>query len=172
MSWETQPDGRDFSYRDSRLRDGTDVLLLGGELDVLSSSLELEELLRRGVEERCHILVDMSRVSFVDAWGLDLLIRTMNALKACGRRLVIISPQSQVQRLLALTGLDTRVAIVDSRSGAEVLLDGGRDRAGVAACQPLPIAPGNVGEVVPSTWISALTSPSRGNRGPKFEGVP
>lgn len=125
MSWKTQPDGRDFSYSDSRLPDGTHVLLLGGEVNVLSSSLELEELFLRGVEERCHILVDMSRVTFMDAWGLDLLVRTMNSLKACERRLVIVSPQSQVHRLLALTGLNTRIAIVENLSGAELLLDNG-----------------------------------------------
>ncbi len=60
------------------------------------------------MESACHVVLDMSQVSFIDSTGLGLLVRTDRRLSAAGRRLVLLRPHPNVQRVLSVppdTGL-------------------------------------------------------------------
>ena len=104
------------------MADGTRVVILEGQLALASAGPVLEELLEECVESGSHVVLDFSEVDFMDSAGLGLLVKTERGLSAVGRRLVVTRPHSNVRRILELTGLDERLAIVDSWSEGDALL--------------------------------------------------
>ena len=74
------------------------VARVSGEID-LASAPELEERLSHA--DGRPLLVDMSRVIFMDSSGLSALLR----LHAGGKSLRVINPSEQVAQLLRLVGL-------------------------------------------------------------------
>ncbi len=104
----------ELNYGESRLDDGSTLVTLGGELDLFTAGAELEELLEECAEGACHVVLDMSEVTFIDSTGLALLVKTERRLSAARRRLVILRPHANVRQVLELTGLDQRLAIADS----------------------------------------------------------
>jgi len=122
--------GTEIHYAESRLRDGTRLVTLRGELDVYAASAELEELLAECMESACHLLLDMSQVGFIDSTVIALLVRVQRGLSASRRRLVLLNPSANVRRLLELTGLDQRLVLAASWPEAEMLLDEPLPRGG------------------------------------------
>jgi anti-sigma B factor antagonist len=94
---------------------------LGGDLDLSTAGAEIEELLEECTESACHVVLDMSQVTFMDSTGLALLVKTDRRLSAIGRRLVILRPHPNVQRILEITELDQRLRVADSWSGGGAL---------------------------------------------------
>ena len=84
-------------------RDGSIVLVVRGELDIVTSPL-LDEALRVDVTDAAQILVDLEKVSFIDSTGLHVLIK--HARAESGRpRIRVIKSSPQVQRLFELSGV-------------------------------------------------------------------
>ena len=84
--------------------DGGVVLALEGELD-LSSAPELRRQLRE--IEAAHpdwILIDLSRLTFMDSSGLTVVIQANQSAELNGHRLSFRSASPQVRRLFELTG--------------------------------------------------------------------
>jgi anti-sigma B factor antagonist len=84
---------------------------LCSELDVVTAS-DLERLLnqlRRGGYRQ--VTLDLSRLEFLSAAGLSVLLRADHALHAAGGRLVLTRPTGMARRILAITGLDTTLTI-------------------------------------------------------------
>jgi anti-anti-sigma factor len=52
-----------------------------------------------------RIIVDLSRLSAIDAAGIGELVRALNVATAAGGALRVIQPQPRVRRLLQLAGL-------------------------------------------------------------------
>lgn len=79
-----------------------------GELDLAVSDSAWESLrpLSKPGED---MVLDLSRVTFIDSRGLNVLVRTINALK--GGKLILKDPSSSVTRLLEISGLTGLVTI-------------------------------------------------------------
>lgn len=85
---------------------------LRGELDI-STAPRLEDDLRRAEASAPPLMVlDLSRLDFMDSSGLRLLIGANTRARDAGRRLVLIRGNEIVQRVLRVTGLDERLEIV------------------------------------------------------------
>lgn len=94
-------------------RDGSIVLLLSGELDI-STATRLEDDLRRvEADKPVLIVLDLSRLVFMDSTGLRMLISADARAREAGRRLAIVQGNEMVQRVLRLTRLDERLDIVE-----------------------------------------------------------
>lgn len=95
-------------------------LALHGELDMANAhtlELTLHEALHRGDE----VVVDMTKLEFLDSTGISLLVMAMRAPNA--ERLSFLPSESpEVCRLFSLTGLDQRLGF--ERDGKHVALDG------------------------------------------------
>lgn len=77
---------------------------VAGELD-LAVSGELRAALDWAVEERLHVLVDLSACEFIDVSGVEALVLAEERLRARGRQLLLYGAAGQVRRVLSVTGL-------------------------------------------------------------------
>jgi anti-anti-sigma factor len=85
----------------------TTVVAVAGEVDLGSAPQLHRHLLV--LPDRDTVL-DMSGVSLLAAAGLTALLDTQDRLTQVGARLVLAASSPSVCRVLALTGLDTRLA--------------------------------------------------------------
>ncbi len=87
-------------------------IALDGELD-LTSALTFDEEIRRAEERRPEVLViDLSRLKFLDSTGLRLIMSAQARAKARGHRLAIVEGGDAVQRIFRLAGVNHRLDIV------------------------------------------------------------
>jgi anti-sigma B factor antagonist len=110
----------EFEIRESPERGGLRLTLLG-ELD-LSSAPGLEARLGELQAENRPVVLDLSKLEFMDSTGLAIMTRAINSSWSDGWTFVIdpnLSPQ--VRRLFSLTALD-RFARVDSLDSASAEL--------------------------------------------------
>jgi anti-anti-sigma factor len=97
-------------------RDGRVHIALKGELD-LSSAGKLQEELRRVEAGAPELLVlDLSKLVFLDSTGLRCLVTADERARETGRRLVIVRGPDPVQRVFSITRLEERLEMVDDAS--------------------------------------------------------
>jgi stage II sporulation protein AA (anti-sigma F factor antagonist) len=109
-----------FEVSGKQLDDGVRLLTIHGELD-LNSAPELEGILDEALAaERPSILIDLSDCEFIDSTGLALIVRAWQEVdNGDGEgRLVLCCPNSQVRRLLDITGLETSISLHDDVDAA------------------------------------------------------
>jgi len=97
-----------------RSADRAAVIVVSGELDLASAPALEEELTRAVTNGADPVIVDLRELEFIDSTGLGLLIKANRKAEAAGRRFAIVRGQSQVQRLLGVTGIEQRLTLVDS----------------------------------------------------------
>lgn len=65
------------------------------------------------------VILDLTEVRFIDSSGVHALFTTWTALRSSGRRsAVVISPRSNVERVLSMTGLLDEIAPAPDRAAA------------------------------------------------------
>lgn len=112
----------DISVKDglltvSRFDEGAQICVaVRGELD-LSNAATLEAALAEAIDSGKKILIDLSRLEFLDSTGVALIVRALQRRDA-ERFSFLPSRSNGVRRLLSLTGLDQRMAI--SSPGEEI----------------------------------------------------
>ncbi len=93
---------------DIRLRthrvDGATVVEVGGDVELHSANQLREELSRAGAGEHPCVVVDLSRVSFIDSTGLGVLVGAFKRVREYGS-LSVVCPQRSVRRVFEITGL-------------------------------------------------------------------
>jgi anti-anti-sigma factor len=97
-----------------RSADRAAVIVVSGELDLASAPALEEELNRAATNGADLLIVDLRELEFIDSTGLGLLIKANRQAEAAGRRFAIVRGQSQVQRLLGVTGIEQRLTLVNS----------------------------------------------------------
>ena len=104
--------GTQDDYRISVLRpeDGLIVAQASGEIDVASSYAFTQQLLALLDEEPTRLVIDLSRVAYVDTYALSALVDLAKRcrLEDCG--LAIVCSEGRMRRALASTALDQFVA--------------------------------------------------------------
>ncbi|HEX2468437.1 MAG TPA: STAS domain-containing protein [Solirubrobacterales bacterium] len=95
------------------------VHAVAGELCLSTVELLREPLFESIVSRSDSIVVDLTRCTFIDSSGLEVLARASWRLGADrGRELVVVSPRGPVRRILDLTGMDHILTVLDSRDQA------------------------------------------------------
>ena len=99
-------------------RDGLVHVALVGELD-LSTVAKVQEALRR-IEAAgpATVVVDLSKLTFLDSTGLRCIVTADERARNEGRRIVIVRGPDAVQRVFAITRLEDRLEIVDDAPAA------------------------------------------------------
>jgi anti-anti-sigma factor len=90
---------------DEQFLEGTAVAVLDGELDTANVG-EVGARLRRLVENRAmRLVVDLSRVSYLDSAGINLLFAVGGELRARQQELhLVVRPGSPIERMLRIAG--------------------------------------------------------------------
>ena len=110
-------------------RDGLVHIALRGELDLSSASKLQEELggWRRDAPQM--IVLDLSKLVFLDSTGLRCLVTADERAQGDGRRVVIVRGPDPVQRVFSITRLEERLEMVDDASAHRLSAPGRRARA-------------------------------------------
>jgi len=87
-----------------RARSGTERIVFEGALDLATAGTLREAIQERRSRGIRQLVVDLSRVGFVDSIGIGLLVTTHNRLDEDGVTMRLIAPH-QLQELLRLSGL-------------------------------------------------------------------
>ena len=98
---------------DVTTHNGAVVLAVQGELD-LASSAALEEELDRVRERGELVILDLRELDFMDSTGLSVLVKAHQRAEETGGRFGLVRGRPQVQRLLTLTGVASRIEMADS----------------------------------------------------------
>jgi anti-sigma B factor antagonist len=101
---------------------GPAVVTLGQSLDA-DVAAGLVELVRGACEQGSGVVLDGSAITRVDSAGLGSLIRGLKAARDSGCRLAIARPSAELDRMLALTGLDRVLPIEKSLDAARACLE-------------------------------------------------
>ncbi|MEU0333825.1 STAS domain-containing protein [Streptomyces sp. NPDC006193] len=89
--------------------DGIRVLTLAGEIDHHTGD-RLRHALDVTDAARPRIVIDMSRVTFMDSSGINILINAYQAVTDAGGWLRLAAPTDSVHRVLQLVGVDDVIA--------------------------------------------------------------
>src|SRR5215207_5843181 len=94
-------------------RDGLVRVALVGELDLSTVPKVQEELRRVEASAPATMVVDLSKLTFLDSTGLRCIVTADERARAEGRRIVIVRGPDAVQRVFAITRLEERLEMVD-----------------------------------------------------------
>jgi anti-sigma B factor antagonist len=99
-------------------RDAT-VLELSGEFDLAAEPIFERELEPALTAPR--LVLDLSRVTFMDSTGLRLVLEADARVRENGGRCVVVQGSGSVHRLIKLGLLTSRLEIVDATGASDVL---------------------------------------------------
>ncbi len=97
------------------------VVTPSAELDLASSSSLAEAVFVTPSTKT--LVIDLSRVTFCDSSGIDVLVHARDYFTAGGGALVLWDPSPAVRRILSLTGLDACFAIVATDPDAPLAIE-------------------------------------------------
>ena len=87
--------------------DETQIFDLQGSLDIATSPTVRAALLDAAERGQHRIIVDLSRLDFIDSTGLGALIGSQRRAKENGGEVRLVTREGQILRLLRITGLLT-----------------------------------------------------------------
>jgi anti-anti-sigma factor len=91
------------------------VLTLAGELDLATAPV-LQERLDATLHRGAVVVIDLSRLRFIDSSGLGMLVQAERQLRESGGQLVLVRGPRAAHRPFELTGLDSYFEFCDSPS--------------------------------------------------------
>ncbi len=106
------------------LRDGDKTIVrLAGDLDFATVAEVMPVLEEACARNPAQVVLDLSRVEFLDSSGVSMLVTVHKRLTANGCSLVVTNPSAAVSRVLELTSTD-RVLSITHTSPSSILVRG------------------------------------------------
>ena len=99
-----------ISWRD---HDGVGVISPQGDLDIVTSR-QLDDALTQARKTRARLVLDLSRVDFMDTSSLAVIVGHWKSLEEAGGSLALAGARYQSTRSLWITGLADRIPLYDS----------------------------------------------------------
>ncbi len=108
-----------------RLDSGVALVTVTGEIDISTSAL-LREYLLRVITDEPHrsLVVNLAEVSFIDSTGTGVLVGVWHRVRATNVSLALAAPSRQARGILDITGLAKVLPVYDTEAEA------------VQACRP------------------------------------
>ena len=108
----------------AHVTDGTYVLALAGEIDLLQAP-ELEEELRSLVEDgTTRVIVDLLEVPFLESSALGVLLKYSRLLRTNGGELTLVTDDVRIMRVIEITGLKSHFGFERTLSDAVDAVEG------------------------------------------------
>jgi anti-sigma B factor antagonist len=108
------------------------VVSVGGEVD-LDTAAQLGDHALEALRASPHLLLDLTRVTFMDSTGLKVLLSIQRRADLAGGSFALAGAASPVRKILALTGLDQTFAVYDTVEDVPPLPPGSGSVSGGAA---------------------------------------
>jgi anti-anti-sigma factor len=102
-----------FAFEEERTAGGTAVLRVRGEADLFGAPAFQDRLVELVEAGTTHIVVDLTKATFVDSMMLGVLLRCSKRIGSTGGRLRLVIGSSEIRRLFEITLLD-RVFDIDA----------------------------------------------------------
>jgi anti-sigma B factor antagonist len=100
--------------------DGVELVLVEGELDIATAS-RLISVLNGAVQEALRsLVVDLSRVDFMDSTGLALLINANRRLTRRRKGFAVVCPPGPLRRVFEVTQMVETLHVCPDRASARV----------------------------------------------------
>jgi anti-sigma B factor antagonist len=97
---------------------GAVVVSAHGELDAYSAPALGEAFANVRSNASGNVLIDLTRVSFMDSTALGLVVRAVNGVVDDGGRACLVLPESSARRIFEITTLDRVLPVASSRAEA------------------------------------------------------
>jgi anti-sigma B factor antagonist len=107
---------RDFAVDVDPNVQGGILVQVTGELD-LATSGELEAALEQA-DLSGRVVIDLTECEFLDSSGLRVLLAGATRSEAEGGRVVLVAPDPGIRRVLELTGVESKLAVHETRDSA------------------------------------------------------
>jgi anti-sigma B factor antagonist len=92
---------------------GCVVVSAGGEID-LHTAAGLQQALHQAMQHSSCVIIDLSRVSFLDSSGLGVLIGARSRAQQLGGSVFLVRPPATVRKLLVGTRLQQSFPVYES----------------------------------------------------------
>jgi anti-sigma B factor antagonist len=99
--------------------DGYELLAAAGEIDIATSPRLIAALNEAVTDSTGSLVVDLSRVGFMDSTGLALLVRAQRRMRRRGRGFAVVCPEGPVRRIFEITDM---IGILRVRTSRETAL--------------------------------------------------
>jgi len=101
-----------------RIEDLT-LLRLEGVIKLGESAQFFAQTLERALsEEQGHVLVDFSRINYMDSTGIGELVGYLGRFRETKRKLILINPSDRIRKLLHVAHLDDLFPTYDTLEAA------------------------------------------------------
>lgn len=111
---------------EKRNLEGATLLRLEGVIRLGESAAFFAETLERAlVDGDGDVVIDLSRINYIDSTGLGELVGYLGRFRDRGRRLLLVNPADSIRRLLEVARLDEEFATFES---VEAALASGEER--------------------------------------------
>lgn len=108
----------EFEVSHDRAAPRTEVIAVGGEIDIFTAP-EVRSAALSAIEEGAvHIVLDLSRASFLDSTGLGVIIGISKRVRPLGGDVVIVNGDQGIAQTFEITGLTEIFRIFHSRDEA------------------------------------------------------
>jgi anti-anti-sigma factor len=98
---------------ESRVEDDRTVVSVRGDFDLQVAERVVTELEKVEESQPALLVIDLSRLSFMDSSGMGVIAAAQARAVEAGRRLVLVRPPYSVRRAFELSGFEDVVTIVD-----------------------------------------------------------
>lgn len=98
--------------------DGCDLLAVEGELDIATASRMISALNETVASLELPLVVDLSRVDFLDSTGLGLLLNAHSRVRRLGQGFAISCPAGPIARVFEIAGMAETLHVRPTRHAA------------------------------------------------------
>ena len=102
----------------TRQQSGATVVEVGGEVELHNVPQLREELLRACKVDLPNVVVDLSKVIFIDSTGIGVLVGALKRVRERHGTFALVCPPGRVRRIFEITGLLRALPLFDSMEAA------------------------------------------------------
>jgi anti-sigma B factor antagonist len=104
---------------EKRQLDGFTLLLVEGVIKLGESAEFFAQTLDRALtDDSGDVIVDFSRINYIDSTGIGELVGYLGRFRDCRRKLILVNPAERIRRLLQVARLADLFAIYDTLDAA------------------------------------------------------
>ena len=98
---------------ESRVEGDRAIVTVRGDFDLQVAQRVVEELAKVEAGEPALVIIDLSRVSFLDSAGMGVIAAAQARATEAGRNLVVVRPPYSVRRAFEVSGFGDVITVVD-----------------------------------------------------------